>query len=213
LLSGKQKEYDAILGIANLASIHYLRQQQPLGLGHAVWCARTFVGNEPFAVLYGDDVVVGDNPACAQLCAAYEEYGLGVAGIKPVSPQLIHKCSSLGVEHLEGNRFKILDMIEKPAPGQELSLYSILGRCVLPPKIFDILEHLPKGAGGEIQLTDAMRVLTQTDGMIGVEYEGTRYDMGSKLGYMQANVEMAAVHPDIGPDFIAYLKEFVKGLS
>jgi len=213
LLSGKQKEYDAILGIANLASIHYLRQQQPLGLGHAVWCARTFVGNEPFAVLYGDDVVVGDNPACAQLCAAYEEYGLGVAGIKPVSPQLIHKCSSLGVEHLEGNRFKILDMIEKPAPGQELSLYSILGRCVLPPKIFDILEHLPKGAGGEIQLTDAMRILTQTDGMIGVEYEGTRYDMGSKLGYMQANVEMAAVHPDIGPDFIAYLKEFVKGLS
>ena len=213
LLSGKQKEYDAILGIANLASIHYLRQQQPLGLGHAVWCARTFVGDEPFAVLYGDDVVIGDNPACAQLCAAYEEYGLGVAGIKPVSPELICKCSSLGVEHLEGNRFKILDMIEKPAPGQELSLYSILGRCVLPPKIFDILEHLPKGAGGEIQLTDAMRVLTQTDGMIGVEYEGTRYDMGSKLGYMQANVEMAAVHPDIGPDFIAYLKEFVKGLS
>ena len=213
LLSGKQKEYDAILGIANLASIHYLRQQQPLGLGHAVWCARTFVGDEPFAVLYGDDVVIGDNPACAQLCAAYEEYGLGVAGIKPVSPELICKCSSLGVEHLEGNRFKILDMIEKPAPGQELSLYSILGRCVLPPKIFDILEHLPKGAGGEIQLTDAMRILTQTDGMIGVEYEGTRYDMGSKLGYMQANVEMAAVHPDIGPDFIAYLKEFVKGLS
>jgi len=212
LLSGKQKEYDAILGIANLASIHYLRQQQPLGLGHAVWCARTFVGDEPFAVLYGDDVVIGDNPACAQLCAAYEEYGLGVAGIKPVSPELICKCSSLGVEHLEGNRFKILDMIEKPAPGQELSLYSILGRCVLPPKIFDILEHLPKGAGGEIQLTDAMRILTQTDGMIGVEYEGTRYDMGSKLGYMQANVEMAAVHPDIGPDFIAYLKEFVKGL-
>ncbi len=212
LLAGKQREYDAMLSIANLASIHYLRQQQPLGLGHAVWCARTFVGNEPFAVLYGDDVIVGDNPACAQLCAAYEEYGLGVAGIKPVSPQAIHKYSSLGVEHMEGNRYKINDMIEKPPPGQELSLYSILGRCVLPPKIFGILENLPKGAGGEIQLTDAMRILTHDEGMIGVEYEGTRYDMGSKLGYMQANVEMAAVHPEIGPEFIAYLKEFTKDL-
>ena len=209
---GKQKEYDAMLSIANLASIHYLRQQKPLGLGHAVWCARTFVGDEPFAVLYGDDVIIGENPACAQLCAAYQEYGLGVAGIKPVSPQAIHKYSSLGVEHMVGNRYKIHDMIEKPPPGQELSLYSILGRCVLPPKIFGILETLPKGAGGEIQLTDAMRILTHDEGMIGVEYEGTRYDMGSKLGYMQANVEMAAVHPEIGPEFIAYLKEFTKDL-
>ncbi|MDR2909174.1 MAG: UTP--glucose-1-phosphate uridylyltransferase [Oscillospiraceae bacterium] len=206
LLSGKQKEYDRMLEIANMAGIHYLRQKEPLGLGHAVWCAKTFVGDEPFAVLYGDDVIVGERPACLQLCEAYLEHALGVAGIKPVSPEVIHKYSSLGVIPLKGNRFEITDMIEKPQKGQELSLYSILGRCVLPPEIFGILKDIPKGAGGEYQLTDAMRVLAKSNGMIGVEYEGTRYDMGSKFGYMQANVEMALTHPEIGEDFRAWLK-------
>ena len=213
LLGGKQLEYDRMLDIASLADIHYLRQKQPLGLGHAVWCAKSFVGNEPFAVLYGDDVIVGKTPACLQLMNAAEKYGLGVAGIKQVEKSQIQKYSSLGVESIGENLYKITDMVEKPPAGRELSLFSILGRCVLPPEIFDILEDLPKGAGGEIQLTDAMRILTHKAGMIGVEYEGIRYDMGSKLGYMQANVELALAHPEIGGDFKAYLTGlFAEGL-
>lgn len=206
LSTGKEKEYAAMLEIAHMADIQYVRQKEIKGLGHAVYCAKAFVGDEAFAVLYGDDVIVGENPVCGQLCRAYDEYGLGVVGTKPVPWESLSRYSSLRAEKIEGNRFAVSDMIEKPAPGKEFSNYSILGRCVLPPKIFSILEDTPKGAGGEIQLTDAMRVLARTDGMIGVEFEGTRYDMGSKLGYMQANVEMALAHPEIGGDFAAYLR-------
>ena len=212
LRANKQKEYNQVLDIANMASIHYLRQKQALGLGHAVLCAKAFVAGEPFAVLYGDDVIIGENPACGQLCRAYEQYGLGVVGIKPVPQAQISRYSSLKVEPLQGNYYKVSDMIEKPAPGQEFSCYSILGRCVLPPSIFEILENTAAGAGGELQLTDAMRTLALRDGMIGVEYEGIRYDMGNKLGYMQANVETALLHPEIGPEFTAYLKEIAAKL-
>ncbi|GHU80286.1 UTP--glucose-1-phosphate uridylyltransferase [Clostridia bacterium] len=209
LASGKDKEYAKMVDIASLANIQYIRQKEVKGLGHAVYCAKAFVGNEPFAVLYGDDVIIGENPACGQLCAAYDQYGLGIAGIKRVPMDMISKYSSLKVEGLAANHFKITDMIEKPAPGHEFSNYSILGRCVLPPKIFQIIENTPQGSGGEIQLTDAMRVLAMTDGMVGVEYEGTRYDMGNKLGYMQANVEQALNHPEIGVAFLAYLEELM----
>ena len=212
LAAGRQAEYDRLIKIINSANIHYIRQKETKGLGHAVYCAKSFMGGEPFAVLYGDDVIIGENPATGQLCKAYEQYGLGVAGIKPVPHEQLSRYSSLKVALLENNRYKITDMIEKPAPGKEFSDFSILGRCVLPAKIFDILEDLPKGAGGEIQLTDAMQVLTLAEGMIGVEYEGTRYDMGNKLGYMQANVEQALCHPDIGPDFLQYLKALVQTL-
>jgi UTP--glucose-1-phosphate uridylyltransferase len=196
--------------IARLANIQYTRQREIKGLGHAVYCAKSFIGDEPFAVLYGDDVIIGDTPACGQLCKAYEQYGLGVAGIKRVPMEMIPRYSSLKVEGIAANHYKITDMIEKPAPGKEFSNYSILGRCVLPAKIFKILEETPTGSGGEIQLTDAMRILATTDGMIGVDYEGTRYDMGNKLGYMQANVEQALRHPEIGVEFQRYLLELVR---
>jgi UTP--glucose-1-phosphate uridylyltransferase len=212
LAAGKQKEYDMMLKIAHLANIQYVRQKEIKGLGHAVYCAKSFIGDEPFAVLYGDDVIIGDDPACGQLCAAYEQYGLGVAGIKRVPMDMLPRYSSLKVEGLAQNLYKITDMIEKPAPGREFSNYSILGRCVLPAKIFDILENLPTGSGGEIQLTDAMQILATTDGMIGVDYTGSRYDMGNKLGYMQANVEQALRHPEIGADFLSYLQDLVRGL-
>ena len=212
LLAGKQREYDAMMAIAGMVNIHYIRQKQPLGLGHAVYCAKSFVGEQPFAVLYGDDVVIGENPACLQLCKAYELYGLGVAGIKQVEPEALHRYSSLAVEPIIGNYYKITDMIEKPAKGKELSLYSILGRCLLPAEIFSLLEDMPRGAGGEIQLTDAMRLLTIDKGMVGVEYEGKRYDMGSKFGVMQANVEVASNHPEIGREFREYLKAYTATL-
>ncbi|MCI8385566.1 MAG: UTP--glucose-1-phosphate uridylyltransferase [Acutalibacter sp.] len=198
--------------ITRLANIWYVRQKETRGLGHAVNCARSFIGDEPFAVLYGDDVIIGEDPACGQLIRAYEEYGLGVVGVKEVSPQAIRKYSSLKVEPLAQGRFRCTDMVEKPAPGEEFSLYSILGRCVLPPDIFDILDSTPPGAGGEIQLTDAMKALARREGMVAVDFTGRRYDMGSKLGVMQAGVEVALQHPEIGRDFRAYLKELAKTL-
>jgi len=209
LKAGREKEYAKMINIANMANIQFVRQREVKGLGHAVYCAKSFIGNEPFAVLYGDDVIVGENPACGQLCAAYDQYGLGVAGIKRVPMDMVSKYSSLKVEGIMTNHFKITDMIEKPAPGHEFSNYSILGRCVLPPKIFQIIENTPQGSGGEIQLTDAMRVLAMTEGMVGVDYEGIRYDMGNKLGYMQANVEQALKHPEIGVAFQIYLEDLM----
>lgn len=201
-----------VVGISRLANVWYVRQKETKGLGHAVNCARAFVGGEPFAVLYGDDVIIGEDPACGQLIRAYEKYGLGVVGVKEVSPEAIRKYSSLKVAPLEEGCFRCTDMVEKPAPGQEFSLYSILGRCVLPPEIFDILDETPPGAGGEIQLTDAMKALARRDGMVAVDFTGTRYDMGSKLGVMQAGVEVALNHPEIGPAFRAYLKDLAKTL-
>ena len=208
----KEAVLNEVVGIAHRANIYFVRQKETRGLGHAVGCARSFVGNEPFAVLYGDDVIIGEDPACAQLIRAYERYEKGVLGVNRVPKEAIGKYSSLKVEPLRDNWFLCTDMIEKPAPDEVLSLYSILGRCILTPEIFDILDRTEPGAGGEIQLTDAMRALARRDGMVAVNFTGTRYDMGNKLGIMKAQVEVAARHPEIGREFRAYLKEFCKTL-
>ena len=213
LSSGKHSVYDEIVEISQLANIYFIRQKETKGLGHAVNRARSFIGDEPFAVLYGDDVIIGKNPVCAQLCRAYEEYGKGVVGVKEVAPEAIKKYSSLKVEPIRERMFSVTDMIEKPATLKDaFSLYSILGRCVLPPVIFDILDETPPGAGGEIQLTDAMRTLARSQGMIAVDFDGTRYDMGNKLGVMQASVEIALNHPEIGEDFRKYLRQIANDL-
>ncbi len=210
--SGKIAMLEEVRRITDMADISFIRQKETKGLGHAVSCARSFVGNEPFAVLYGDDVILGEDPACAQLCRAYEQFGKGVVGIKEVTPEQILKYCSLAVKPLGDRLFEVSDMIEKPQPDQIMSLYSILGRCVLPPEILDIIDETPPGAGGEIQLTDAMMTLAKTQGMIGVDYTGTRYDMGNKLGIMQATCEVALTHPEIGEDFRAYLKSLAATL-
>lgn len=208
LRSGRQDVYDQIVSISSLANICYIRQKETKGLGHAILCAKSFVGNEPFAVLYGDDVIIGENPVCRQLCDAYEEHGLGVVGIKEVTPEQIKKYSSMKLSPLSGRQFMITDMVEKPATMEEaFSLYSILGRCVLPPEIFGILERIPYGVGGELQLTDAMKELARDQGMIGVDFEGKRYDMGSKLGILEAIVEVGLAHPEVGAAFREYLKK------
>ena len=213
LASGKQDIYNEVVSISKLANICFIRQKETKGLGHAVNCARSFVGNEPFAVLYGDDVIIGEDPACAQLIRAYEKYGKSVVGIKAVPETNIFKYSSLKVDKLEDNIYSCTDMIEKPkTPEAVLSLYSILGRCVLTPDIFDILDNTPPGSGGEIQLTDAMKTLAQTVGMTGVDYTGKRYDMGDKFGILQATVEIALKNPALAEPFKAYLKDLVKTL-
>ena len=208
----KQKILDEVIGIAHKANIYFVRQKETRGLGHAVSCARSFVGDEPFAVLYGDDVIIGDDPVCGQLMRAYDEYGLGVVGVKKVTREAIAKYSSLKVEPLHDRYFRCTDMVEKPTPDKILSLYSVLGRCILPPDIFDILDHTAPGAGGEIQLTDAMKTLARRDGLVAVDFVGKRYDMGNKLGIMKAQVEVALQHPEIGKEFRAYLKELCKTL-
>ena len=209
LAAGKHDVYEQMVRISNLCNIQYIRQKETKGLGHAVLCAKTFVGDEPFAVLYGDDVIIGERPACGQLCDAYLKYGLGVVGIKEVPLEMIHKYCSLDVKHIDKNIFKVFDMVEKPTPEQVISPYAILGRCVLPPSIFKILEDTPPGAGGEIQLTAAMRQLASMETMTGVVFEGTRYDMGNKLGILQAIVEVGLCHPEIGADF----KEYLRGIT
>lgn len=215
LASGKQRTYDEIVGISKMANITYIRQKETKGLGHAVLCAKTFVGDEPFAVLYGDDVIIGgEKPACKELCEAYEKYGKGVAGIKPVPMDQISKYCSLKVEDMgdEQGILKVTDMVEKPMPTQVLSNYSILGRVVLPPEIFPILEKTAPGANGEIQLTDAMKVLAQTEGMVGRQFSGDRYDMGNKFGILQAIVQVALEHPEVKDQFRDYLKQVVAEL-
>lgn len=216
ILERDQKEelLRSIKDLDKLANIHYVRQIDTKGLGHAISKARMFAGNEPFAVLYGDDVVVGgEKPATRELIEAYGTYGKGVIGIKPVTRKEIVNYSCVKVDPIKDNIYKCTDMIEKPQRDEDIfSLYSILGRCVLPPEIFDILDKTPPGAKNEIQLTDAMCVLAKKYGMTAVEYTGTRYDIGNKLGIMKAATEIGISHPEIGKEFADYLKEFVKTL-
>lgn len=208
----KKQLYADVLACSSLGNIYFIRQKETKGLGHAVLCARDFVGNEPFAVLYGDDVILSDRPVTGQLCAAYEKYGKGIVGVKEVSEEAISKYCSLAVEPLEGNCYTCTDMIEKPKPEEIMSCFSILGRVVLPPEIFDILERTPNGANNELQLTDAMRTLARQQGVIALDYDGIRYDMGSKFGILQANIEVGLQHPEVGAELKAYIKNLAKEL-
>ena len=216
LIAGGEKKADLlkqVRQVSDMANIIYVRQKTLNGTGGALQMARQFVGNDAFAVLYGDDVIINDEyPVTKQLIEAYEEYGLGVAGVQEVSEEAIQKYSTMKVEKLKDNKYSLTDMIEKPTKDQILSLFSILGRIVLPAEIFDILDKTPLGAGNELQLTDAMKTLANTKGMIAVDFIGKRYDMGNKLGVMQAQVEMALKHPEIGTEFKEYLKEIAKTL-
>lgn len=204
--SGKHEYLKDMVDIASMANISFVRQQQQLGLGHAILQAKNFVGNEPFAVLYGDDVIIGDDPCIGQLCRAYETFGKGTVCIKEVPKDDIKKYSSLKVNHIKDNLYEVSDMIEKPqTEDQVYSYFSILGRCILPSEIFTVLENTPFGAGNELQLTDAMKTLAQRDGFIGVDFTGKRYDMGNKLGILKANVEVALSRDDLKDDFAEYL--------
>lgn len=211
---GKEELVAELHREAESANVHFVRQLETKGLGHAIGRARAFVGNEPFAVLYGDDIIFSEKPVIRQLIDVYEKYGRAVAGVKEVTVEQIQKYSSLKVDPIPGSdtEFYVTDMIEKPAPDQIFSLLTILGRVLLTPDIFDIIDATPPGAGGEIQLTDAMKTLSNTVGMNALIFEGTRYDLGSKLGFLAANVERAVKDPVLGKDFTEYLKNFAATL-
>lgn len=211
--SGKTELLKTVQSISNLANISFIRQKEMKGLGHAVLKAKSFVGNDPFAVMYGDGVIISKTPAIKQLIDCYGEYGEGVIGVKKVDEKDIHKYGSLKVERLHDNVFKCTDMIEKPQTKEAvMSLYSILDRCVLPAEIFEILEHTKPGIGGEIQLTDAMREIAVTKGMTAVEFEGKRYDMGNKFGILQAQIEIGLAHPETSEQLRKYIKDIAKTL-
>lgn len=213
LKKGMEEERAALRKIAEMANVTFLRQKEPRGLGHAVLCAEGFVAGEPFLVLYGDDVILSEKPTARSMCELYEEFSLGVLACQEVAEDQIQKYSSLKLSPVRDKVFSVTDMVEKPQTKEaRFSCHSILGRALLPPEIFSVLKETAPGAGGEIQLTDAMRVLAQTKGMIAYEFEGTRYDMGSKLGFLTANVAEGVRHPEIGEEFTAFLKEFVKTL-
>ena len=214
LASGKTEEAARIRRIADAANIYFVRQKEAKGLGHAVARAKEFVGDEPFVVLYGDDVIFSKTPVCRQLMEAYEKYGRAVVGVKPVPWEWVKKYCSLKVAPIEGaeNAYFCDDMIEKPKAGEEFSNLSILGRVLLTPDIFPILESLAPGAGGEIQLTDAMAKMARDVGVTALEFEGERYDLGSKLGLLMANVVKGVEHEEIGEDFRAFLKAYIKEL-
>ena len=213
LKKGMEKECETLRKIAEMANVTFLRQKEPLGLGHAVLCAESFIGNEPFLVLYGDDVILSEKPTALSMCELYEEFSLGVVASKEVSEEQIKKYSSLKLSPIRERVFSVTDMVEKPqSEAERFSCHSILGRALLPPEIFRILKETPPGAGGELQLTDAMKVLANKQGMIAYEFEGTRFDMGSKLGFLTANVTEGAYHSDCKEEFVAFLKDFVKTL-
>lgn len=208
----KKAILDEVQAISKLADIVYVRQKEMLGTGHALLCARAFTGYDPFVVCYGDDVIINDEyPVTKQLIDAYDKYGKGVAGVQEVTREQVQMYCTMKVDHLEGRNYDLSDIIEKPTPDQIMSLFSMLGRMVLPAEIYDIIDHTPLH-NGEIYLTDAMKELSNTTGMIAVDFEGKRYDMGNKLGVMEAQVEMALKHKEIGEGFRAYLKEFAKTL-
>lgn len=209
---GDEKTLKVLNDVANLANVYYVRQKETKGLGDAVLKAKDFVGDSPFAVLYGDDVIIGEKPAVGELCEAYEKYGKSVVGIKEVPDELIVKYSSLSVKPLDSKTYAVSDMIEKPSIEKKLSNYAILGRCVLDSEIFGILEHTPLGAGGELQLTDAMRELAVKKGMMGVDFSGTRYDMGNKFGILKANIEVGLKHPETAEQLKNYLKKLADTL-
>ena len=206
---GKTQQADRLREIANMANIYFLRQKETKGLGHAVGRARSFVGDEPFVVLYGDDIVFSKTPVCRQLMDAYEKSGKAVVGVKPVTPEQLQKYSSMKVEAIEGeeNLYACTDMIEKPKPGQEFSNLSILGRVLLTPDVFDIIDNLTPGAGGEYQLTDAMGIMAREQGIMALEFEGDRYDMGSKVGFLKANVVKGLENEETAEEFREFLKE------
>ena len=212
---GKTREAEELSRIANMANVYFLRQKETRGLGHAVGRARSFVGDEPFAVLYGDDIVFSEVPVCRQMIEAYEKYEKCIVGVKPVPIEDVRKYCSLKVDPIDGeDRLSYCtDMIEKPKPGCEFSNLSILGRVLLTPDVFDIIDALPPGAGGEIQLTDAMAELARRDGVIALEFEGTRYDMGSKLGFLMANVRKGLVHPETKDGFREFILEVARELE
>ena len=207
--SGKTELRRELRAIADMANITFIRQKELRGLGHAVMHARGFTGDEPFAVLLGDDIMRSDVPVTKQLADNAEKYGCSCVGVKYVETPEISKYCTLGVEPVEDRLFNVNQLIEKPTPDKLLSNYAILGRYVLTSGIYDLLENAKPGFGGEIQLTDALNLLCQKERLLALDFEGKRFDSGNICGYMEASIQLALENPEVS----GWLKNYMKGLS
>ncbi len=205
---GKTELLEIVQGVSNLVDIHYIRQKEQLGLGHAVKCAKTFVGNEPFAVLLGDDIVrTEDTPCLKQLIDVYNKHEASILGVQTVDKSQVDKYGIVYGEKTGDRLYKVLDLVEKPSIEEAQSNVAILGRYILSPEIFEAIENTAFGKGGEIQLTDALINLHKSADIFAYDFEGKRYDAGDKLGYLKATVEFALEKDDVKEEFKKYLKE------
>lgn len=210
---GDTVRLDAVRDPARLADIHHIRQGDPLGLGNAVLCARHHVGNQPFAVLLGDDLIDARETLLSRMLEVREAHAGSVVALMEVAPEQVHLYGCAAVEPTgEEGVVRVTGLVEKPAPGTAPSRYAVIGRYVLDPAVFDVLERTPPGRGGEIQLTDALQVLAAAGAVHGVVFDGLRYDTGDKADYLRTVVRLACARPDLGPEFTGWLKEFVAGL-
>lgn len=209
--AGKSELLDLVKDITDMVDIHYIRQKEPKGLGHAISCARTFVGDEPFAVLLGDDVVYNDEKPCLkQLIDCYSEYHTSILGVQTVPEKDTNKYGIVNGIHIEGDVYKVTDLVEKPDIDKAPSNIAILGRYILTPKIFEILDKTEPGKGGEIQLTDALLKLLDYEAIYAYDFEGKRYDVGDKLGFLKATVEYALRRPELKDGFTDYLRGIIE---
>ena len=210
---GKQDEADTVRAVADMADVFFLRQKETKGLGHAIWRAKTFVGDEPFAILLGDDIMLSEKPVLKQLVEAAEEHSCSAIAVREVPDELIVKYSSVKLEEKLSDRvFRIGDMNEKPTLEEKFSNYAILGRYVLTPAIFDILGHTAPGRNNEIQLTDGMKELCHIEPMCAVDFEGRRYDTGNLKGYLEAIIDFALKNEEAGDWLRNFIKEKAKNL-
>jgi len=210
-LSKKEKHdlLKIIQGVSKMVDIHYVRQKEALGLGHAIYCARKFIGDEPFAVMLGDDIVVSEKPCLQQMIEMYDRYNTTVIGVQIVPDEDVNKYGIIKAKNIEDRVYLVEDLVEKPCIDKAPSNIAIMGRYVIDPEIFHILEGLETGVGGEIQLTDALKILNQQKQIYGYIFNGKRYDVGDRLGYLEATVEFALNRDDLKEDFKKYLKNIV----
>jgi UTP--glucose-1-phosphate uridylyltransferase len=205
--NGKLELLREVRHASNIVDIHYIRQKEPKGLGHAIWCARRFIGNEPFAVLLGDDIVQSETPCLLQLMNKYEETGSSVIGVQPVSDDQTSRYGIIETKEKLGRLHKISNMVEKPPKGKAPSNLAIMGRYILTPEIFQFLDLHMQGAGGEIQLTDAIQQLSRIQDVYGYHFEGKRYDVGEKLGFILTTLDFALQNKELYSPLITALEE------
>ncbi|WP_028828674.1 UTP--glucose-1-phosphate uridylyltransferase GalU [Proteocatella sphenisci] len=206
---GKLDVLQEVRAISDMVNIQYVRQHMPKGLGHAILCAKSFVGNEPFAVLLGDDIVDSEKPCLSQLMEVYDKYSSSVLGVQKVSESEVNKYGIVDGDQIEDRIYQVKNLVEKPPVDKAPSNIAILGRYIISPAIFEILKNTQPGAGGEIQLTDALRELASKDQVLAYEFEGRRYDVGDKLGFLEATVEFAFKKEELGDKFKKYLKDLL----
>jgi len=207
---GKYDLLQEVRKISDLVNIHYIRQKEPRGLGHAILCAKSFIGNEPFAVMLGDDIVENEKPCLRQMIEVYAQYKTTILGVQEIPRTDVSKYGIVDGKLIEDRIYKVRELVEKPSVEEAPSNVAILGRYVITPAIFEILERTSPGKGGEIQLTDALNVLAQQEAMYAYIFEGRRYDVGDKQGFLQATVEMALRREDLRDEFLSYLQRVIE---